>query len=600
MTETEAIDYIENQTWSKTRLGLSRTRELLLRLGNPEKKLKFIHVAGTNGKGSICAMTESILRHSGYVTGLYTSPFIENFREQIRVSGLCVTPNELIRAVERVKPVADNMEDHPSRFEILTAVAFLIFLEKKCDVVVLEVGMGGEFDSTNVIGPALVSVIANIGLDHTLFLGDTIEEIAQTKAGIIKTGTCTVAYPMDRAALDIIKEACNKLNVKLTIADTSHIKIYDMGIEGQIIDVPGLNEVHIPLVGLHQINNAAVVYAVINKLRRMGYSISDDDIKKGFKNTLWPGRFEVLSKEPLFVLDGGHNTQCASALNLTLNRMFPGQKFLFLTGILEDKEVDEILSEIKDLASEIVCITPNSERALNGTALEKKINSAYPNIKTKSFEAVGDAIDYIDKQNKDAIAFGSLYAAGDIRREYIRRLKERQRIEIKKRSKNISCELLDIEDRKICEKLKLNKDIISSKMVFSYLSTGYEVNLTDFHKWVLTQGKKLAFPVSYEKGQMEFFAVTNLDDFIEGKFKIMVPNTDYSEKVSVSEADVIIVPCVAADKNGGRLGHGLGYYDRYLEGAFKAKKILVAHSFQEFPKVPGSTFDIFMDEVIFG
>ena len=193
MTPQEAIDYIEHYGWSTTRLGLERTRELLQRLGEPHKRLKFVHVAGSNGKGSTCAMLDAILRAAGYRTGLYTSPYIQNFCERIRVDGENIPGEALADVTERVRAAAEQMEDHPSQFELVTAAAMLYFAERACDVVVLEVGMGGELDSTNVIDAPEVAVITNIGLEHTEYLGDTLEKIAATKAGIIKTAAAPCA-----------------------------------------------------------------------------------------------------------------------------------------------------------------------------------------------------------------------------------------------------------------------------------------------------------------------------------------------------------------------------------------------------------------------
>ena len=227
-TYEEALSYINDFTWSKSRLGLKRTRELLCKLGDPQKKLKFIHVAGTNGKGSICAMTERILREAGYRTGFYPSPYLEDFRERIQVNGELITKEALTRITERVASAADMMEDHPSQFELITAIGMLYFMEQKCDFVVLEVGMGGALDSTNVIDVPEVAVIANIGLDHTEYLGDTIEKIAETKCGIIKSGSSVVSYSNVFSVMEIIRNTCKEKRAPLYEAKDVKFLCHDL------------------------------------------------------------------------------------------------------------------------------------------------------------------------------------------------------------------------------------------------------------------------------------------------------------------------------------------------------------------------------------
>ena len=233
MTDREAISYIENFGWSTTRLGLERTRELLASLGNPQKGLKFIHVAGSNGKGSTCAMLDAILRRAGFRTGLYTSPYIQDFCERIRVDGENIPGPALARITERVSALADRMADHPSQFELVTAVAMEYFAERQCDIVVLEVGMGGALDSTNVIDAPEVAVITNIGLEHTEYLGSTLSEIAAAKAGIIKPGCACVCYDSVPEVIDVVKAVCKEKNVPLTIADFSRAKTLSYDLDGQ-------------------------------------------------------------------------------------------------------------------------------------------------------------------------------------------------------------------------------------------------------------------------------------------------------------------------------------------------------------------------------
>ena len=374
MTLQEAIDYIENYTWSTSRLGLERTIELLKRLGNPQDTLRFVHVAGTNGKGSTCAMTERILRAAGYRTGFYPSPFIEDFRERIQVNGEYITEEALARITEKVSLAADAMEDHPSQFELITAIGMLYFQEMRCDIVVLEVGMGGALDSTNVIAPPLVAVITNIGLDHTEYLGDTVEKIAKTKAGIIKPGTHAVSYKQVPSVEAVLREDCAEKGVDIHFTDEamelSHsIDGQRFGYKGQVYELG--------LLGVHQLKNAAVVLEIIEQLRALGYDIGDAAVSEGLREVRWPARFEVLGRQPLFILDGGHNPQCAEALTESIRAYVAdpdkGEQVTFLIGMLADKDYDTTLRMLQPYGANYVCITPESPRALSAPELAADI-----------------------------------------------------------------------------------------------------------------------------------------------------------------------------------------------------------------------------------
>ena len=375
MTLQEAIDYIENYTWSTSRLGLERTVELLKRLGNPQETLRFIHVAGTNGKGSTCAMTERILRAAGYRTGFYPSPFIEDFRERIQVNGEYITEEALARITEKVSLAADAMEDHPSQFELITAIGMLYFQEMRCDIVVLEVGMGGALDSTNVIAPPLVAVITNIGLDHTEYLGDTVEKIAKTKAGIIKPGTHTVSYKQLPSVEAVLREDCAKKGVDIHFADEATELSHS--IDGQRFSYKG-QVYELGLLGVHQLKNAAVVLEIIEQLKALGYDIAEAAVSEGLREVRWPARFEVLGRQPLFILDGGHNPQCAEALTESIRAYVAdpdkGEQVTFLIGMLADKDYDTTLRMLQPYGANYVCITPESPRALSAPELAADIS----------------------------------------------------------------------------------------------------------------------------------------------------------------------------------------------------------------------------------
>lgn len=416
MTSREAIDYISDYTWSKSRLGLSRTRELLNLLGNPQEKLKFVHVAGSNGKGSTCAILSSILRHAGYKTGLYTSPHIESFLERIQIDGQDIPEIRLAEITERVKNIADKMADHPSQFELITAIAMLYFCEENCDIVVLETGMGGELDSTNVIPAPEVAVITNIGLEHTEYLGKTLEQIAKTKAGIIKTGTECVCYDGDGEVTQIIKEVCANKGVPFNIAKFSEIKPLERSLRGQSFSFEGFIY-ELPLIGSHQLKNAALALTAVDALRRRGFQISQKAVFEGLKSAKWQARMEVLSQTPTFILDGGHNPQCAEALSSALKEYLNGEKVTFLIGVLEDKDISTIINSLHPYAKRFVCVTPNSPRALASQKLAEQIKKAC-DVPIEVADNFTDAVAACLKHDEPTVAFGSLYMVSDIRNAF--------------------------------------------------------------------------------------------------------------------------------------------------------------------------------------
>ena len=425
MDVKEAIEYIEAFGWSKTRLGLERTRELLARLGDPQKKLKFVHVAGSNGKGSTCAMTEAVLRAAGYKTGLYISPYIEDFCERIQFCGQNIEGEALAEITEAVREEAEKMEDHPSQFELVTAIGMLYFVRKGCDIVVLEVGMGGELDSTNAIDSPEVAVITNIGLEHTEYLGNTLAEIASAKAGIIKPGCEVVCYDLEPEALQVVEERCRECGAPLHKADFLQLtaagaSVFPQGAlpAGQMLRYKG-NLYFTPLLGDHQRRNAAVAIEIINALRERGWEIDDKALKHGLASVSWPARFEVLGYGPLFILDGGHNPQCAQALAAALAELLPGRKVSFVMGVLADKDYGSMIDSVMPFADAFYCVTPLSARALAAGALAEELRARggraaafddYEQAMAAAMRAAG--------AGGAVVAFGSLYAAGAVRGIY--------------------------------------------------------------------------------------------------------------------------------------------------------------------------------------
>ena len=418
MTAEQAVRYIEEYTWSTTRLGLDRTRELLARLGDPQKALKFIHVAGSNGKGSTCAMLERIMRAAGYRTGLYISPYIQDFCERMQVNGENIPGGMLAEITERVRVVADAMEDHPSQFELVTAIAMEFFRVSGCEIVVLEVGMGGALDSTNVIDAPEVAVITNIGLEHTEYLGNTLAEIAATKAGIIKSGCHAVCYDGAPEVTEVVRSVCAQREVPLRCVDFSRLQPVSETLEGQDFLWDGA-PLHLALIGPHQLHNTCTVLETVEALRERGWKVPASAVAEGLEYVKWPARLEILGRNPLFLLDGGHNPQCAEALTGSLEKLLPGRKVVFLLGVLADKDHSQIMDMVLPFAEKFICLTPVSDRALRAETLAELLRD-----KGAAAEACGDTETGIRTALAAAgrdgvvVAFGSLYLAGYVRTAY--------------------------------------------------------------------------------------------------------------------------------------------------------------------------------------
>ena len=416
MTYNEALTYIHSICWKGSRLGLGRTRELLQKLGNPEKQLKFVHIAGTNGKGSCAAMLSSTLEAAGYRVGLYTSPFINRFNERMQINHQCIPDGELAELTAYIRPFADGMADPPTEFELITALAMVYFARHQCDIVVLEVGMGGELDSTNIIDVPEAAVIMAMGLDHVKELGPTMADIARAKADIIKEGGRVVSYGGNPEADAVIAAACREKNASLRQPDFAAIVPGDFSLEGQSFSYKGWHDLRIPLVGAYQMKNAAVVLETVEVLRQRGWHISDEAVVQGLKNTRWPARFEVLRRDPVFIVDGGHNPHGIRATAESLQRLFPGKKFTFVTGVMADKDVESILGLIVPLADQFFTVRPDNPRAMSAQELAERIRAM--GAKATPCESVADGVARaVAAEGKDGVAcaLGSLYMSGDVR-----------------------------------------------------------------------------------------------------------------------------------------------------------------------------------------
>lgn len=419
MTGMEAIEYIHSMQWDRKATGYEHAKLLLEKMGNPEKKIKYVHIGGTNGKGSTAAMLASVMQKAGYKTGLYTSPYIYRFNERMQINGEEISDEELATITKYVKSFVDEMPIGPSEFALVCCIAFEYFARNNCDIVILEVGMGGENDSTNVIECPEVAVLTNIGLDHTEYLGNTLEEIAQTKAGILKENGYAVIYPSAASVESVLKKVCQQRNVKLQVTDFQELSLKQYDLEGQIFSYKGRKNLQLSLLGEHQLCNAAVVLDTIDALIRNGWAISEGAIDAGLKETKWPGRFEVLGKQPIFIIDGGHNPQCIEALATNILTYLEGRKVIALTGVLQDKDYKEMYQPIIPCVSEFVCITPPTPRKLESKDLAEWLQKE--GAKAVACESVLEGVQEAVKLAGDTgavVCFGSLYSIGDIKTSF--------------------------------------------------------------------------------------------------------------------------------------------------------------------------------------
>lgn len=421
MNDIKALENIKAVGMMGSGFGLERMQILLHLLGNPEKQLKFVHIAGTNGKGSTAKMLASILTQAGLRTGLYTSPHLLRYNERFQIDGHQISDKSLTVVIDRVTSVSNTMPGTPTQFELLTCIAFCYFAEAGCDIVVLEVGLGGRLDATNVIPVPEVAVITHIGPDHMDILGDTPALIAREKAGIIKPGGTVVLSAQTSDVMNIICTVCKQNGAILQVARPSEAQLISRTLDGQYFQWRELSQIFLPLLGAHQIHNACTVLQIVACLRKKGWNIDESAILDGLRTARWPGRFECVSRCPAFFIDGGHNRQCAEAIALTLHDYFPHKKCIFLIGILADKDFNGILETLIPLAKQVIAVTPDSSRALSADALCAHLCNKYDFTACRPCADIGEAVSLAQRiaAPDDVIcACGSLYLVGEIRAQF--------------------------------------------------------------------------------------------------------------------------------------------------------------------------------------
>lgn len=426
MNYKESVDFISSTYKFGKKLGLENISRLLNRLGNPQDSMKIIHVAGTNGKGSTCSIFSSILVEEGYKIGLYTSPYLEVFNERFRINNENASDDIIAKATTLVRSEIEKMMeegyDCPSEFEVTTAVGFVIFQLEEVEVVVLEVGLGGRLDATNVVKNPLVTIITSISEDHVEYLGNTLGEIASEKAGIIKENRPLVLYPQDQEADLVIRQRAKELAAPIYDVDFSNRRIVSNSLEGQVFSLEILGHTYtnleMTILGDHQINNATTALTAIEVLKEENLlEVSEEGIREGLKKAKWAGRFEVMKKNPLIIIDGAHNLGGAEVFSNSIKTYLSDYEITLVLGILSDKDYMGVLDLLLPLSDKIVTLTPDSPRALKAEDLanlileKNKMAVSASNVK----ESYDIALDVTDKEKGAILYAGSLYMIGEVR-----------------------------------------------------------------------------------------------------------------------------------------------------------------------------------------
>lgn len=421
MKYEEAVLFLKKAAEYGSRPGLDTIRELMKRLGNPQNRLRAIHIAGTNGKGSTAAFIASVLACAGYRVGRYLSPAVFDQREIIQIShcsreGLVheyITEEGVSRTVGLIKKASEEMVrdglDHPTLFEIETAMAFLYLSDENVDFAVIETGMGGLLDATNVISKPLCSVITSVSMDHMQYLGDTIEKISRQKAGIIKSGAPAISINTDPRISKVLEEACIAAGSTLITASEKDAVIHSLSCDGTVFSYKG-NKYQIGLLGKHQLSNAILALEAVKLLQSKGFDISQEAVESGLAMTSWRGRFEIIAKNPYFIIDGAHNEGAAGRLREAAETYFAGRKLIFIMGIFADKDYKKVLSIMAPLAQLLITITPPNSRALPSHSLAREARGCFDG-KIIDAGSVSAAIDYAYAESRPEdviVAFGSL------------------------------------------------------------------------------------------------------------------------------------------------------------------------------------------------
>lgn len=422
MNPQEAIAFITTETAPGSKPGLDRIHKLLELINNPQNQLRVLHVAGTNGKGSVSAMLASVLRKAGYRVGCFTSPYLRRITESIRLDGNEIDGESLAALTKALIPYVRQMEDRPSEFELLTAIALLYFLKENCDIVILEAGMGGRQDATNITEDALLSVITNVDLDHVDFLGSTIQDIAFQKAGIIKKERPVIFGGRSTDAEAVIRTQAALLHAPVLQVDFSKLTVTDASLYGCTFDFEDYKNLRVNLAGLYQPYNAAIVLKAIAVLGSCGFNIPETAIRTGLEDAAWPGRFEILSHKPLVLYDGAHNQAGIITAAQSIRHYFGTQKVNLLTGVLRDKDYNAMAALLKDFTAAVYTVSPPNPRALDASELAacfRKLGIKQSISFSSIPEAVTQAIKDSAKSQTPLVVLGSLYMYDEVKKAVI-------------------------------------------------------------------------------------------------------------------------------------------------------------------------------------
>ena len=422
MNYREAMAYVEELGQYGSVMGLTSMRELCARLDNPQDRLKYVHIAGTNGKGSVLAYVSTILQKAGYRVGRYISPTVCDYRERFQINGKMITQSGLCKYMEPVRNAAEAMKaegmPHPTAFEIETAVAFLYFLDKQCDIVVLETGLGGAEDATNIVETTLVAAFTSISRDHMGILGDTTEQIAAVKSGIIKNKCYAISVKQTPEVLKVLRQAAALRKAKFFTADVSRARNIRYGMTRQHFSYDKYKDLVITMPGQFQIDNAVAAVEIITALGRLGYPVKEEQLRQGLLETSWRGRFEVIGKKPLFIADGAHNEDASRRLAESIRFYFTNKRIIYIMGMLRDKEYDKVILDTFDLAEHIITVTPPAgERALHAYELAQAVSEYHHSVTVA--DSIQEAVEIaylLAGQEKETviIAFGSLSYLGEL------------------------------------------------------------------------------------------------------------------------------------------------------------------------------------------
>ncbi|MCH5258917.1 MAG: bifunctional folylpolyglutamate synthase/dihydrofolate synthase [Lachnospiraceae bacterium] len=422
MNYREAMEYMAELGQYGTVMGLATMQELCARLGNPQEQLKFVHIAGTNGKGSVLAYVSTVLHTAGYRVGRYISPAVKDYRERFQVGGKMITQSALCNNLEQVRTAAEAMAEeglpHPTAFEVETAVAFLFFLDKQCDIVVLETGLGGAQDATNVVNTTLVAAFTSISVDHMDFLGDTLEQIAIVKSGIIKNKCYVISAKQTPEVMKVLRQAALLRKAKFLTADVTRAKNVWYGATKQRFTYDKFKDIEITMLGQFQIENAVVAAEILSALGKVGFPVPEDKVRRGFSETVWRGRFDVIGKKPLFIADGAHNEDASKKLAESIRFYFENRRIIFIMGMLQDKEYDKVIRNTYELAQHIITVTPPvRNRALHAYELAQAVREYHSSVTVA--DSVQEAVEIaylLAGQDKETviIAFGSLSYLGEL------------------------------------------------------------------------------------------------------------------------------------------------------------------------------------------